>query len=105
MLFTGDLQEEGEALLLSRTDDLRADVLTAAHHGSRNGTGDALLDAVQPHVTVISAQGGDQHPHPDTLRRLRDRGAVILRTDVHGQIRLRSNGKTWRVATFRDASR
>lgn len=105
MLFTGDLQEEGEALLLARANDLRADVLTAAHHGSRNGTGDALLDAVRPHIVVISAKGGEAHPHPDTLRRLRDRGAVILRTDVHGQVRLRSNGRTWKVSTFRNTDR
>jgi len=104
MLFTGDLQAEGEALLLARVNDLRADVLTAAHHGSRNGTGDALLDAVRPHIVVVSAGGGEEHPHPDTLRRLRDRGTVILRTDVHGQVRLRSNGSTWRVSTFRNAN-
>lgn len=105
MLFTGDLQEEGEALLRSRVNDLQADVLTAAHHGSRNGTSEALLDAVRPRIVVISAQGGEEHPHPGTLRRLRDRGAVILRTDVHGQIRLRSNGSTWRFTTFRNGVR
>jgi len=101
MLLTGDLEAEGEAVLLARGGDLRADVLTAAHHGSRTGTGDALLDVVHPRIVVISSRGSAQHPDPDTLRRLRDRGIRILRTDVHGQIRLRSDGRTWRVATYR----
>jgi len=101
MLFTGDLEAEGEGLLLSRGGNLRADVLTAAHHGSRTGTSEALLDVVQPRIVVISSGGGEQHPHPETLRRLRHRGIRILRTDVQGQIRLRSDGRTWRVATFR----
>jgi competence protein ComEC len=104
MLLTGDLEAEGEAALLARTGDLRADVLTAAHHGSRTGTSEALLNAVRPRVVVISSRGSEQHPHEDTLRRLRDRGIRILRTDVHGQVRLRSDGRTWRTATFRHAA-
>jgi len=101
MLLTGDLEAEGEALLLSRSRDLRADVLTAAHHGSRTGTSEALLDAVQPRIVIISSSGSEDHPHLQTLRRLREHGVSILRTDVHGRIRLRSDGKTWRVATLR----
>lgn len=107
MLFTGDLEAEGEAALLARGNDLRADVLTAAHHGSRTGTGSALLDAVQPRITVISSRGDltGMHPHVSVLQRLREHGIRILRTDVHGQIRLRSDGKSWRVTTYRDAAR
>ncbi len=106
MLFTGDLQTEGEQALLARMASFRADVLTVAHHGSRNGTSAALLDAVRPYLAVISSRGDltGHHPHPSVLTRLRDRGIRILRTDVNGRIRLRSDGNSWQADTYRDAA-
>jgi competence protein ComEC len=62
-LFTGDLEYEGIAELLRRTDseNLDADVLQVGHHGSHNGTTEALLDAVSPQIAVI--QMGPRHRH------------------------------------------
>lgn len=103
MLFTGDMQAEEETALLARGGNLHADAMVAAHHGSRNGTSAALLDAVRPYIAIISSRGnleGD-HPHPETLDRLRTRGIRILRTDVHGQIHLSTYGKGWKVTTYR----
>jgi len=103
MLFTGDLEHAGETALLARRYDLRADILTVAHHGSRNGTSDALLDAVCPKQAIISSRGDQfgQHPHPETLRRLSARDIRIWRTDLQGQIRLSSDGRQWQSTTFR----
>lgn len=106
MLFTGDLEEEGERALLERYPSLSADVTTVAHHGSRFGTGDEFLDAVHPYLAVISSRGdaGGEHPHASILNRLRNHGVRILRTDVHGQLRLTSDGRQWRVSTYRKAA-
>lgn len=56
-LFTGDLEEASIARLLERHrghDALAADVYQVGHHGSRNATTPALLDAVRPKLAVIS---------------------------------------------------
>lgn len=106
MLFTGDLQSEGERALLTSAGDYRADMLKIAHHGSRNGTGEALLDAVRPSCALISCRGASASDHPNAtlLARLRQRGISIVRTDVHGQIRLATYGRGWQRTTYRRAA-
>lgn len=103
MLFTGDLESEGEHQLLAQHVDLHADVLKVAHHGSRNGTTTEFLHTVAPAMAVISCPtgGSGTHPAPETLARLRAGGIKILRTDVSGQIRLHTDGNGWQVKTFR----
>lgn len=106
MLFTGDLELEGEAALLDRHPDLRAEVLAVAHHGSRYGTSEAFLNAVAPRIANISSRGdpGGEHPHAEVLARLRARNLTILRTDVNGQIQLTTDGRDWQVRTYRQAA-
>ncbi|HEY3378561.1 MAG TPA: ComEC/Rec2 family competence protein [Armatimonadota bacterium] len=103
MLFTGDLEHAGEEALLARAPDLHADVLKVAHHGSRNGSCAAFLDAVRPSLAVISCPGGEmsEHPHRETLARLRERQISIARTDVGGELRLTTWGNGWRITPFR----
>lgn len=57
-LFTGDMEDKALDTLLHRyqgTHALDADVYTVGHHGSYNGTTQALLDAVTPKIAVMSA--------------------------------------------------
>ncbi|MEM9594004.1 MAG: ComEC/Rec2 family competence protein [Acidobacteriota bacterium] len=93
ILLTGDIEEGTERRLLrgTRREDLTADVLKVAHHGSRSSSRPPFLAAVSPRIAVISAGGGNRfgHPHPGVLADLRRAGTQILRTDVHGPIRLR----------------
>lgn len=53
-LFTGDLEEEGEKLLVATYPELRADVLKVAHHGSKTSSITPFLGAVQPNIAIIS---------------------------------------------------
>ncbi|HOF87496.1 MAG TPA: ComEC/Rec2 family competence protein, partial [Armatimonadota bacterium] len=100
MLFTGDLEGAGETALLERGADVRADVLKVAHHGSRNATSEAFLAAVDPTWALISTRGDASRDLAPVMARLRKRGVQVLRTDAHGQIRLRTDGQRWRVTTF-----
>ena len=52
VLLTGDVEKEGEEELLSEELE-RADILKAAHHGSKNSTSNEFLQKVQPKQTVI----------------------------------------------------
>lgn len=54
MLLTGDVQEAGIAILMSRQSDLRADVLLASHHGHAIGNLSLFLSAVQPRMVLVS---------------------------------------------------
>ncbi len=95
-LFTGDLEYEGEALLLPYENILDSEVLKVAHHGSITGTTDWLLTAVRPRLSVIPVGKKNKfnHPSPFVLERLRARGITLHRTDEAGALWLRSRGKT-----------
>src|SRR5690606_35505475 len=55
LLFTGDLEREGEALLRARQGRrLRADVVKVAHHGSATSSTAGFVRASAPALAVIS---------------------------------------------------
>jgi competence protein ComEC len=95
-LLTGDAERQVEAQLAAAGNLQSVDVLKAGHHGSRTSSTPEFLDAVQPRVALVSAGFENQfrHPHPAVLRTYAERGIQVLRTDVHGLIQVRTNGRT-----------
>ena len=66
-----------------------ADVLKVAHHGSVSSTSMEYLRFVSPQFALISASSGSKYlPGFETLVRLKESGAEILRTDECGDITL-----------------
>ncbi len=66
-----------------------ADVLKAAHHGSRESSLDDFLDFVNPSCALLSVSGGQRPlPSPETLERLSKRNINVFRTDECGDITL-----------------
>ena len=119
MLFTGDLEQEGEEALcrfLSETGKIEAsgntflgqgshyesyglipgkyDVLKVAHHGSKNSTEERLLSLVSPKAALISCGEKNRygHPHKETLGRLTEFKCQVFRTDYNGAVQIRSDG-------------
>lgn len=94
LLFTGDIEEEGEEFLVRTEDDLKSDVLKVAHHGSANSSSCEFLDTVEPKAAIISV-GKNRFGHPsfEVIERLKERGIMVYRTDRHGAVTLISNGK------------
>ena len=90
ILITGDRSGFGERMLLRQQELPDVDILVAGHHGSGDSTSDALLDAVTPETVLISLSKDNNYGHPDSglLQRLEERGITVLRTDLHGTIRL-----------------
>ncbi len=90
-LFTGDLSADREkAMCLVCTEMLDADYLKVPHHGSGTSCSAALLQAVSPETAVIPCGRNNTygHPHSDTLKRLRDAGCSVYRTDLDGAVSL-----------------
>jgi competence protein ComEC len=95
-LFTGDIEQEAESVLLQISGDLHATVLKVPHHGSRSSSTDTFVRAVDPRVAVFSVQRDSRfgHPHPTVVERYRTLGARIFRTDEHGAITVRTDGRS-----------
>ena len=103
-LLTGDLEAEGEDLLLKAGQPLAAGVLKVGHHGSGGSSTAGFLDAVAPHLAVVSVGAGNTfgHPAPEVLERLSAQGNVtVLRTDEVGTVELVTNGQQIWVHTER----
>ena len=92
VLVPADVEHAAEEWLVGSGLDLRADALVLPHHGSRSSSSPTFVEAVSPRVAIASAGGGNRHghPHPDVLARYE--GAMVLRTDEHGDVTLRSDG-------------
>jgi competence protein ComEC len=101
-LLTGDLEKEGERLLIESGKELGADVLKVGHHGSRQATSKELLDRVKPSLAVISVGGQNAHhlPSSETIERLREAGVKILRTDSDGAVTISTDGLDLEFDTF-----
>ena len=91
VLFTGDMEKAGEAELLRRWPELRADLLKGPHHGSLTSSAPFLLDKLAPRWAVVSAGRGNSYGHPKSrvMERYRERGISVLRTDFHGFLTFR----------------
>jgi competence protein ComEC len=100
LLITGDAERRGELELLESGADLSATVLMVGHHGSRTSSLAEFVEQVNPRVGVFTVgyRNRFNHPHPQVLSRYRKLGALILRSDRDGLIRL-SFGKAGVVAS------
>jgi len=108
-LFTGDATSEvenGLAFFCSDSDikecqkSFRIEFLKVAHHGSRYSSPKNFLEKIKPLVSLISVGKNNSyhHPHQETLKRLKEIGSRVLRTDVSGRIKIEVKGDNkWEV--------
>lgn len=83
VLYTGDMEAEGEELLLAKdVGRLDSDILKVGHHGSKTSSCTEFLEAVSPDYAVISVGEDNEygHPHEETMSRLEAVGARVLQT-------------------------
>lgn len=86
-LFTGDVESDIDARII-RNISAPVDLLKTPHHGSKGSSSRALLNVLDPRVSVVSVGVKNTYGHPasETLQRLGERGAVVERTDINGTV-------------------
>ncbi|MGI9307090.1 MAG: DNA internalization-related competence protein ComEC/Rec2 [Gammaproteobacteria bacterium] len=103
-LLAGDIPEDTERDLARRYGGaLRADILLAAHHGSRYSSAAEFLRAVSPQSAVFSAGAGNRfgHPSADAIRRATEAGAAIYRTDKDGAVQFKVSRDSIKTVRWR----
>jgi competence protein ComEC len=102
VLLAGDVEKEAEGWMLRKGYPLRADILKVPHHGSLSSSSLPFLDRARPTFAILSV--GERNiarlPHPEVLKRYKQLGSRILRTDKHGAITLVTDGESIEVKTF-----
>lgn len=90
VLLTGDIEKEAEREWLHRYG-MKLDLLKVAHHGSKSSSIEEFLRAARPQIAVASVGWRNRyhHPHPTVVRRYRELGIPLLRTDTDGFVEVR----------------
>jgi beta-lactamase superfamily II metal-dependent hydrolase len=92
----GDAEEEGEEdLLKHHKNELKCDVFSAGHHGSKTSNSQELLEAAMPSYVVISCGADNKygHPHQEALDVFQSINATVYRTDLLGSIVFVTDGE------------
>jgi len=93
-LFIGDISSTIEKQLVNSGENILANVLKVAHHGSKYSTSDLFLENVRPEIAVISVgKNSYGHPTPEVLQKLENFGIQIKRTDTEGDVEIVSDGQ------------
>lgn len=90
ILVLGELGAQGQAALLAREPDLRADVVLVGLPSQGVPLRPELLHAIEPRVVVLtsSAFSSTRPVRPELLSRLQRRGAALLNTGEEGAVTL-----------------
>lgn len=102
-LFPGDLERPGEEILVSKAGHgLKTDILLSPHHGSKSSSSKEFLQMARPSICVISSSEGNffGFPHKQTLKRLKDIGARVLRIDHTGAVKCTVGRKRFEIKTY-----
>ncbi len=102
MLFTGDIEGEGERLLEQSGALKEYDILKAAHHGSKNSGAGEFLALTRPKAVWISSGTGNRygHPHKEALERFGIYTDFVYNTQDTGALTLVTDGKKLRQEAF-----
>ncbi|MCI7303688.1 MAG: DNA internalization-related competence protein ComEC/Rec2 [Clostridiales Family XIII bacterium] len=90
LLITGDIDQEGERLLLDRysgSTTLTATILKVAHHGSKYSSSGDFLQAVSPRAAVIQVgKNNFGHPAKAVIEKCGEKDIMVYRNDTSGAI-------------------
>lgn len=94
----GDLQNEGNNLLVKAVSDLKADIYKVQWHGDANACNETICKAISPTVAFSNYHHMEQSGRGTTRQRLEAVGAVVARNAENGDIYLDCQGNTMRLS-------
>jgi beta-lactamase superfamily II metal-dependent hydrolase len=100
-LITGDSETHAEKKMIAAGFDVESDILKVAHHGSKSSTSYDFLQKVNPEICIIMVGADNRygHPHQEIIDRLNLFGCEVYRTDLDGDIVVKTDGKEYTIET------
>ncbi len=108
VLLPADIERRSEIRLLRDSSArLSADVLIAPHHGSRTSSTPEFVRAVAPRLVVFAVGYRNRfgHPHPAVVRRYREQGSELVRTDLAGAVLVKMSSSGIETSGWRQLER
>ena len=102
VLLLSDLGRPGQEALIERTADLRADIVVTGLPVQTEALGDALLDAIQPRVIVVSDSEFpvSERASPKLCERLAKRNIPVIYARTAGSTTVEFRGNRWDLRTM-----
>ena len=102
LLLTGDIEMAGENGMLRAGEDLHADVVKVAHHGSKTSSTAGFIAAARPRFAIISVGQTSifGHPNSEVVERWNLSGSQVLTTGSSGTITVTTDGRELEIETF-----
>ncbi len=102
-LFLGDTGAKAEKQILKNAEDTRADVIKIGQHGASHASTLEFVEQVMPRYAVISC--GNQYGSPEqlTLDTLEQNKVQVYRTDIVGNIIMKTDGQNISIDTVKRA--
>lgn len=106
MLLTGDIEAPAEEAILkaigNRRENLKADIVKVAHHGSKSSSTPAFTVITHPSYAIISVGQTSMfgHPNPAIVERWKAVGSQVLTTGRSGMITVITDGTDLRLTSF-----
>ncbi len=92
-LFPGDMESITEKDMVAQGIVPNVDFMSVPHHGSKTSSTPSFLKVANPEYAVVSVgKNSYGHPVPEVLQRYSDIGAKVYRTDVDGNVVIKTNG-------------
>jgi beta-lactamase superfamily II metal-dependent hydrolase len=107
ILLTGDAEAQTEGRMMEGGARLAAKVLKVGHHGSKYASSEDFLRHAKFKDAVISCGADNRYGHPsqEVLDRLRAAGVKVYRTDLQGEITIKTRGmEDYQITTERQAA-
>lgn len=82
----GDLQNEGNNLLIKAVKNLKADIFKCQWHGDANACNEAICKAIKPVVAFSNYHHKEQSGRGTTRKRLEAVGALVMRNAENGDV-------------------
>lgn len=98
-MFTGDAESSAELEIIQSDQKLKSHILKVGHHGSNTSSTNEFLSIVSPEVAVYSAgwKNRYEHPHSETIERMKNLDILIYGTDINGTVVLTTDGETYDI--------
>ncbi|TXL65852.1 MBL fold metallo-hydrolase [Cerasibacillus terrae] len=98
LLLTGDIDRFQEKRIRKKYN-IKSDILKVAHHGSKTSSTMSFLKEVDPQITILTYDIGNDfgHPHKKVIQNLNKIDTTIYSTAVYGNIILYTEGSEYMI--------
>jgi competence protein ComEC len=91
VLLTGDIEKFAEKKILVRNGNVKADIVTAPHHGSKTSGFNKFISEMNPLYVLVSAGYRNRYrlPHKSVIKKYHKQGVLVLNTVGSGAIQFK----------------